>query len=190
MLSVHKMFFKQAILIVSLLLSNVVYASNLLEKINSVLYATGIHTVEDYRGISIYIPTDEMFMRIPAQDPRIDPHYMITLDSVVNVLQNYVQNRELEITGHTDNLWTSVEEKLVSQRYAEAVAEYMVSRGVQGQRIIKISGVGSAQPGGNNRFAQGRKMNRRVEILIVPPHDIEIVKEKPPAVVPEPLYDK
>lgn len=150
------------------------------EKITNVLYGSGVNLVQDYRGVSISIPTDEMFMRVPAEDPRIDPHYFYVMDTIVNVIQNYSRERQLEITGHTDDLWTSVEEKLVSQRYAEAVSEYLVSRGVDGRRIIKVLGQGSGEPVGNNRQFGGRILNRRVEILIVPPRgeEAEMVEEK------------
>ena len=168
------------------------HSATFVEKMNNVLYGSGVSTIEDYHGVSISLSTDEMFMRVPADDPRIDPLYFYVLDTVVDVIEHYSRDRLLEITAHTDDLWTTVDEKLVSQRYADAVAEYLVSRGVDGRRIVKVLGVGSKQPAGNNRLAGGRELNRRVEILLLPPKDDEliVVPEAAPAPEPEPMYDK
>lgn len=55
----------------------------------------------------------------------------------------------------------------LSERRADSVAAYLVSRKVTGERLI-VLGAGEAYPISSNETAAGRQLNRRVEITIVP----------------------
>lgn len=145
-------------------------AGTFAEEITNVLYGTGVNVVIDHDGVSLYIPTDDIFLhRKDPTDPAIDPRYFIVLDEVVNVVQNYSHDYNISITAHTDDLWVSRQEKLVAQVYAEELATYLVSRGIDGRRIVKVHGVGSNEPVATNRTAGGRVLNRRIEILFIDP---------------------
>lgn len=147
-----------------------VHAETFVESITNVLYGTGVNVVVDHTGVSLYIPTDDIFLhRKDPTEPAIDPRYFIILDEVVNVVQNYSHNYDMAITAHTDDLWTSREEKVVAEIYAKELASYLVSRGVDGRRIVKVEGVGSREPVATNRTAGGRMLNRRIEILLIDP---------------------
>jgi OOP family OmpA-OmpF porin len=69
----------------------------------------------------------------------------------------------LEIAGHTDATGTRTGNLRLSLARAEAVRAYLVLRGVPADRLV-ARGYGPDEPIANNRTAQGRAMNRRVEL--------------------------
>lgn len=164
------------------------HAISFSDKLNNVLYATGVHLVEDHRGVSISIPTDAIFLqRKDPADPAIDPNYFYVLDEVVNVVQNYSNSCDISITGHTDDLWTSPQEKIISRVYADEIARYLVSRGIDGRRIVMVEGMGTQEPVTTNRSANGRAINRRVELLLRNVKEVKIVPKVEEAPI---IWDK
>ena len=69
----------------------------------------------------------------------------------------------LEISGHTDATGSRATNLQLSLARAEAVRAYLVLQGVPGERLV-ATGYGPDMPIANNRTAQGRAMNRRVEL--------------------------
>jgi OmpA-OmpF porin, OOP family len=78
---------------------------------------------------------------------------------------NKNQSVKVSIEGHTDNTGTDKINQPLSEKRAEAVKAYLVSKGVASDRMI-TSGFGSTQPVADNKTAAGRQKNRRVEIKI------------------------
>jgi OOP family OmpA-OmpF porin len=68
--------------------------------------------------------------------------------------------------GHTDSIGSEAYNQKLSLRRAEAVKAYMVSKGIEANRIY-TEGKGEKQPVADNRTAEGRAKNRRVEIEVV-----------------------
>lgn len=68
--------------------------------------------------------------------------------------------------GHTDSVGSDAYNQKLSVRRAEAVKAYLVSKGVEANRIY-TEGKGEKQPVADNKTAQGRAKNRRVEIEVV-----------------------
>jgi OOP family OmpA-OmpF porin len=66
-------------------------------------------------------------------------------------------------TGHTDSIGTDAYNQKLSERRANAVKEYMVSKGVPAAKITTL-GKGETQPVATNKTAEGRAKNRRVDI--------------------------
>jgi OOP family OmpA-OmpF porin len=66
-------------------------------------------------------------------------------------------------TGHTDSVGTERYNQRLSERRANAVKEYLVSKGVPASKITTI-GKGESQPVATNKTAEGRQKNRRVDI--------------------------
>lgn len=88
--------------------------------------------------------------------------------SELDVLSNYLLAHPtllVDISGHTDNTGDERHNVTLSARRAESVAEYLVSKGVDYDKVV-FKGLGSAQPVVSNDSADGRGKNRRVEILI------------------------
>jgi len=68
--------------------------------------------------------------------------------------------------GHTDWIGSEAYNQKLSLRRAEAVKAYMVSKGIEANRVY-TEGKGEKQPVADNRTAEGRAKNRRVEIEVV-----------------------
>ena len=88
--------------------------------------------------------------------------------SDLNSLADYLlQNKEInaEIIGHTDSDGDATANRILSQSRAEEVKRYLVSLGVQESRI-KATGKGESEPRTENETAEGRAMNRRVEVKL------------------------
>ncbi|UYZ63141.1 OmpA family protein [Hymenobacter weizhouensis] len=69
------------------------------------------------------------------------------------------------VEGHTDNTGTDAINNPLSQRRAQAVANYAQAQGVDASRF-QVSGYGSRQPIADNSTEAGRRANRRVEVAI------------------------
>ena len=68
--------------------------------------------------------------------------------------------------GHTDWIGTEQYNQKLSERRAAAVKAYLVSKGIEQNRVY-TEGKGEKQPIADNRTAEGRAKNRRVEIEVV-----------------------
>ncbi|WP_017729851.1 OmpA family protein [Nafulsella turpanensis] len=87
------------------------------------------------------------------------------LDEVVELMQ---ENPEMEIllTGHTDNQGSSKANIKLSRDRVEAVKNYLISRGIEEERI-EGKGYGPTRPIASNASEETRKLNRRVEFIII-----------------------
>jgi outer membrane protein OmpA-like peptidoglycan-associated protein len=73
--------------------------------------------------------------------------------------------RPVVVEGYTDSRGSSSRNLDLSQRRAEAVRSYLVSRGVPSEKIV-AKGMGPDRPVAENTSAEGRAQNRRVEIVV------------------------
>jgi len=89
--------------------------------------------------------------------------YPILLDAVKTLLKN--PNLIVEIQGYTDNIGSEQYNLKLSQRRAEAVRTYLISKGVSANRLRAV-GYGESRPVADNKTAEGRAMNRRIEFKI------------------------
>lgn len=69
-----------------------------------------------------------------------------------------------EIQGHTDDVGSDANNLTLSQKRAQTVVDYLVAKGVSGSRL-KAVGYGETQPKFDNKNADGRAQNRRIEIV-------------------------
>ncbi|NLI72017.1 MAG: OmpA family protein, partial [Bacteroidales bacterium] len=72
----------------------------------------------------------------------------------------------LRVKGHTDSTGPESYNQGLSERRAQAVADYLVSQGVSNS-VISTEGYGESQPIATNDTAEGRKANRRVEFEVM-----------------------
>jgi outer membrane protein OmpA-like peptidoglycan-associated protein len=88
------------------------------------------------------------------------------LDDII-VLLNQKDNATLglDIEGHTDNLGTAAFNLKLSQSRANAVSAYFKKKGVDMKRIM-AKGYGQTVPVADNKTAEGRSKNRRVELKL------------------------
>jgi OOP family OmpA-OmpF porin len=68
--------------------------------------------------------------------------------------------------GHTDSIGTEAYNQALSVRRADAVKAYLVEKGIEKNRVY-TEGKGEKQPVADNKTAEGRAKNRRVEIEVV-----------------------
>jgi OOP family OmpA-OmpF porin len=73
---------------------------------------------------------------------------------------------KVEVQGYTDNVGGEKGNKALSEKRASAVAKYLVAKGVDASRLT-TAGFGSSKPATDNKSADGRALNRRVEFKIV-----------------------
>ena len=73
--------------------------------------------------------------------------------------------------GHTDSVGTDAYNQKLSLRRAEAVKAYLVTKGIEANRVY-TEGKGKKQPVADNKTAEGRAKNRRVEIEVVGTHNV------------------
>ncbi|MDH5382784.1 MAG: OmpA family protein, partial [Cyclobacteriaceae bacterium] len=73
----------------------------------------------------------------------------------------------IEISGHTDKIGNAAYNKALSQKRADAVRGFLVSKGIDAQRVVSI-GYGEEQPlASNDDEKEGRELNRRVEFKVI-----------------------
>jgi len=95
----------------------------------------------------------------------LKPEGKAKLDDLVGKVKDI--NLEVIIAvGHTDSVGTDAYNQRLSVRRAEAVKAYLVSKGIEKNRVY-TEGKGEKQPVADNKTSEGRAKNRRVEIEVV-----------------------
>jgi outer membrane protein OmpA-like peptidoglycan-associated protein len=94
---------------------------------------------------------------------------MTKLDQVAEALKAQDADKQMVVEGHTDSQGSDRINQPLSLNRANAVRDYLVTRGVDSNRISAV-GMGSGRPLVDNRNAENRANNRRVEIIIKPSH--------------------
>ena len=95
----------------------------------------------------------------------IKPTSFSLLDDVAQALAQNPQVKKVVIEGHTDAVGGEAKNLKLSQGRAEAVRAYLVKKGVEADRL-DAKGYGESRPIADNKTAQGRESNRRVEFVI------------------------
>lgn len=117
------------------------------------------------RGMVITLSGSVLF---PTNESTLLPAAMVKLNEVADALIKGNPDSNITIEGHTDSQGQRQYNMDLSQKRAESVKGQLVSRGVAGDRI-KTVGVGPDRPIADNKSAEGRANNRRVEIIVEPP---------------------
>ncbi|CAN7531763.1 OmpA family protein [Acidovorax sp. LjRoot117] len=95
----------------------------------------------------------------------LKPEGKAKLDDLVSKVKGI--NLEVIIAvGHTDSVGSDAYNQKLSVRRSEAVKAYLVSKGIEKNRVY-TEGKGEKQPVADNKTAEGRAKNRRVEIEVV-----------------------
>lgn len=102
----------------------------------------------------------------------ISPSFQSALDNVAANLVKY-PNSLVDVYGHTDTVGSASSNQLLSERRAQAVANYLISRGVNSARL-RWQGFGETQLRVQTADNVNQPLNRRVEIKVVPLSQAEI----------------
>jgi outer membrane protein OmpA-like peptidoglycan-associated protein len=125
--------------------------------------AAALAVKEEPRGTVITLPGAVLF---PTAKWDLLPGAREKLDQVAEALKNQADHKMI-VEGHTDSQGSESSNIELSQRRAQTVRDYLVSRGVPNE-IITSTGLGQSRPVGDNSTAAGRQQNRRVEIIVQP----------------------
>lgn len=87
------------------------------------------------------------------------------LEEAVELLKNTDSVIEVRVEGNTDSRGTEAYNLALSQKRAQAVVDYLTSRGVKGSSLIAV-GLGEMSPVANNDTEAGRAANRRVDFVV------------------------
>jgi outer membrane protein OmpA-like peptidoglycan-associated protein len=132
-------------------------------KLRQRLEGTGVSVTRIGDNITLNMPGNITFA-VDSAD--VSANFYEILDSVALVLNEF-EKTLVEVAGHTDSSGAEQYNQQLSQRRADSVATYLRSRKVTGDRLMVI-GAGEAYPIASNATPEGRQLNRRVEITIVP----------------------
>lgn len=122
----------------------------------------GVAVIEMPDGtLKVNIPSNVSFDTGKAQ---LKPALLPVLDSVARALTQHPELRAKSI-GYTDSTGSDAINQPLSQRRAAAVTQYLAGQGVAAGRLT-AEGRGAANPVGDNGTAQGRALNRRVELFL------------------------
>lgn len=132
------------------------------KKLRQQMAGTGVDVSRNPDGsIALVMPGNITF---PTNSASISPSFYNTLDKVASTLAEDTKTA-IVVSGHTDSTGSDSINLPLSQNRANAVASYLISKGVSSNRI-NAQGYGSAQPVASNATAEGKQQNRRVELSI------------------------
>ncbi len=114
------------------------------------------------RGIMVTFDSDVLF---PLNSSYLTDQAKEELDKLVALLEEY-PGASLIVDGHTDATGTEEYNQWLSEKRAESVKKYAVSKGLAENRI-STHGYGQTKPIAANNTKEGRQQNRRVEVTIV-----------------------
>lgn len=100
-----------------------------------------------------------------SDDTKLLPIAQEKLAQVADVLKQYGDEYSITVVGHTDSRGSDEHNRSLSQGRADAVKTYLETKGVKNQ-TLKSTGMGEGQPIADNKSAEGRADNRRVEIIV------------------------
>ena len=127
------------------------------------LEGTGVSVTRDGDNLILNMPGNITF---DVNRDEVKSEFYPVLNSVAKVLKKY-DKTAIEVAGHTDSTGTVEHNMALSLRRADSVAGYLLGQGIQNVRIATI-GFGPHRPIADNNTAQGRALNRRVELTLIP----------------------
>jgi outer membrane protein OmpA-like peptidoglycan-associated protein len=135
-----------------------------IKELDEATEGSGVDVTETPAGTGILVNLPDITFAVDSTT--ISPGLRAALDEVAQSLQKY-PNSLIDVMGHTDSTGSDTYTLDLSRRRADAVKAYLVMRGVSGARIATV-GYGEQYPKASNDTAEGRALNRRVEIRITP----------------------
>jgi outer membrane protein OmpA-like peptidoglycan-associated protein len=119
---------------------------------------------QESRGMVITLSGEVLFTSGKAE---LLPAAQAKLTEVANALTQQNPDAAIVVEGHTDAQGSQTFNLDLSTRRAQAVRDYLASHGVAPDRI-RAEGLGFSRPIADNKTAEGRANNRRVEIVVQP----------------------
>ena len=125
----------------------------------------GVEVTRPSEGeINVRLTNDILF---DYNSAALRPESRTTLNELAENFRQYPDN-EIIVEGHTDSTGSDAYNQKLSEQRASSVADYLIDRGVASSAIT-VYGYGELRPKSSNDTAEGRQLNRRVEIHIRAP---------------------
>ncbi len=132
-------------------------------KLREALRESGVSVRRVGNDINLNMPGNVTFQVNRAD---LNPEFHRVLSSVAAVSKHY-EKTMIEIDGHTDATGPDEYNRSLSERRADTVKRFFVSQGVREIRLF-AQGIGENRPIASNDTVEGRALNRRVELTLVP----------------------
>jgi outer membrane protein OmpA-like peptidoglycan-associated protein len=87
------------------------------------------------------------------------------LDQIVKLLNKY-PSLKLEVAVHTDNTGTIENNLTLSQLHSRLLVNYLINRGINSKRLV-ATGFGGSKPIAPNLLEKERRLNRRIDFIIL-----------------------
>ena len=126
--------------------------------------AQGQHAEHDSTGKLVIITTSLLFKSNSAE---LLDSSKPNLDEVADALNAQPKANTVKVQGYTDSTGSVDVNEALSQKRAESVADYLQSKGVAPDRI-SARGFGDQDPVSTEKTAEGRALNRRVDLIVEP----------------------
>ena len=127
------------------------------------LRGSGVSVERDDDNINLVMPGNITFA---SGNANIAQDFFSVIDSVVLVLKEFDQTLVV-ISGHTDSTGSDELNQNLSENRAQSVSDYLFKSGVITDRL-EVIGFGETQPIATNATQEGKRLNRRVEISLLP----------------------
>ncbi len=141
------------------------YKDKQAQELSRNLQNTDVGVTQEGDAIKLTLPGGVSF---PTGSSQISSGFYGPLNSIANTLKQYPESRVV-VSGFTDNVGSPDMNAELSQQRALSVSRYLTKQGVASGRLM-ATGYGASNFIADNSSSEGRAMNRRVEIKILPPN--------------------
>ncbi|MDC1221411.1 OmpA family protein [Salibacteraceae bacterium] len=115
------------------------------------------------------LPSNQLFVMdsvfFETNSSKLDSASLVYLAAIAERFVE-IEDKQIEIHGHTDSKGKAEKNQLLSEKRAHAVVDCLTENGVNADRLTAI-GFGSSEPLKSNETEEGRAKNRRVEMIIL-----------------------
>lgn len=124
-----------------------------------------VETITDANNLTAVKVTFNSGVLFATNKSELNSAVKADLAQFAKVLNTY-SDADVAIFGHTDSTGNDAINDPLSVSRATSVATYLMGQGVASSQIKSVEGFGSKQPIADNSTAEGRKLNRRVEVYL------------------------
>jgi len=145
-------------------------SAELLKKRTREKKITNVKSLFGPNEASVIYKGDDLIIRLfgfnfPSGKAIIEPEYFSLLTKVQNAIREF-PNSHYIIEGHTDAIGNNTKNKILSEKRASSIREYLVANMDIPQEQISAIGYGESKPIASNKTKAGREKNRRIDIVI------------------------
>lgn len=132
-------------------------------KLRKQLRSTGVSVERDGDNINLVMPGNITF---PTNGSDLKTDFYNVLDSVALVLEEF-EKTIIVVAGYTDSKGSDAYNQTLSEGRAKSVASYLMAKEIVAARFETV-GFGEKNPVADNNTEEGRALNRRVELTLLP----------------------